>query len=74
MTQQLLNDLEVHALLEQEARSCVSHVVHPDRRNAGLEPFLVVKERGTFPAGMTGTAIDWRAPIQSLSTSRSDHR
>jgi alkylation response protein AidB-like acyl-CoA dehydrogenase len=27
-------------------------------RSAGLEPFLVVKERGAFPAGMTGTAID----------------
>ncbi len=27
-------------------------------RSAGLEPFLVVKERGTFPPGMTGTAID----------------
>jgi alkylation response protein AidB-like acyl-CoA dehydrogenase len=27
-------------------------------RSAGLEPFLVVKERGAFPAGMTGHAID----------------
>ncbi len=27
-------------------------------RSAGLEPFLVVKQRGTFPDGMTGTAID----------------
>ena len=27
-------------------------------RSAGLEPFLVVKERGTFPDGMTGSAID----------------
>jgi alkylation response protein AidB-like acyl-CoA dehydrogenase len=27
-------------------------------RSAGLEPFLVVKERGTFPAGMTGHVID----------------
>ncbi len=27
-------------------------------RSAGLEPFLVVKDRGTFPAGMTGTTID----------------
>jgi alkylation response protein AidB-like acyl-CoA dehydrogenase len=27
-------------------------------RSAGLEPFLVVKERGTFPDGMTGHAID----------------
>ena len=27
-------------------------------RSAGLEPFLVVKERGTFPDGMTGTTID----------------
>ncbi|GJD57161.1 acyl-CoA dehydrogenase family protein [Methylobacterium dankookense] len=27
-------------------------------RSAGLEPFLVVKEPGTFPAGMTGHAID----------------
>ena len=27
-------------------------------RSAGLEPFLVVKDRGTFPAGMTGTPID----------------
>ena len=27
-------------------------------RSAGLEPFLVVKERGTFPDGMTGTPID----------------
>ena len=27
-------------------------------RSAGLEPFLVVKDRGTFPDGMTGTPID----------------
>ena len=27
-------------------------------RSAGLEPFLVVKERGSFPAGMTGEPID----------------
>ena len=27
-------------------------------RSAGLEPFLVVKERGAFPDGMTGTTID----------------
>jgi alkylation response protein AidB-like acyl-CoA dehydrogenase len=27
-------------------------------RSAGLEPFLVVKERGAFPPGMTGTTID----------------
>ncbi len=27
-------------------------------RSAGLEPFLVVKEAGSFPAGMTGHAID----------------
>ena len=27
-------------------------------RSAGLAPFLVVKERGTFPDGMTGQAID----------------
>ena len=27
-------------------------------RSAGLEPFLVVKDRGAFPEGMTGTAID----------------
>ena len=27
-------------------------------RSAGLEPFLVVKERGAFPDGMTGSAID----------------
>ncbi|GJD96038.1 acyl-CoA dehydrogenase family protein [Methylobacterium iners] len=27
-------------------------------RSAGLEPFLVVKQPGTFPAGMTGHAID----------------
>jgi alkylation response protein AidB-like acyl-CoA dehydrogenase len=27
-------------------------------RSAGLEPFLVVKEPGTFPDGMTGHAID----------------
>ncbi|WP_336491193.1 acyl-CoA dehydrogenase family protein [Methylobacterium nigriterrae] len=27
-------------------------------RSAGLEPFLVVKEPGTFPEGMTGHAID----------------
>jgi alkylation response protein AidB-like acyl-CoA dehydrogenase len=27
-------------------------------RSAGLEPFLVVKEPGTFPAGMTGRVID----------------
>jgi alkylation response protein AidB-like acyl-CoA dehydrogenase len=29
-----------------------------ESRSAGLEPFLVVKGRGTFPEGMTGTAID----------------
>ncbi len=29
-----------------------------ESRSAGLEPFLVVKERGAFPAGMTGQAID----------------
>ena len=29
-----------------------------ESRSAGLEPFLVVKERGTFPDGMTGHAID----------------
>ena len=29
-----------------------------ESRSAGLEPFLVVKDRGAFPAGMTGTAID----------------
>ena len=29
-----------------------------ESRSAGLEPFLVVKERGTFPDGMTGTPID----------------
>ena len=27
-------------------------------RSAGLEPFLVVKERGAFPDGMTGRTID----------------
>ena len=27
-------------------------------RSAGLEPFLVVKQRGTFPDGMTGHVID----------------
>ncbi len=27
-------------------------------RSAGLEPFLVVKERGSFPPGMTGSTID----------------
>jgi alkylation response protein AidB-like acyl-CoA dehydrogenase len=27
-------------------------------RSAGLEPFLVVKDRGAFPDGMTGTVID----------------
>jgi alkylation response protein AidB-like acyl-CoA dehydrogenase len=27
-------------------------------RSAGLEPFLVVKERGAFPDGMTGSPID----------------
>lgn len=27
-------------------------------RSAGLEPFLVVKKPGEFPAGMTGTVID----------------
>ncbi|MCU1602642.1 MAG: acyl-CoA dehydrogenase, partial [Frankiales bacterium] len=31
----------------------------PDEpRSAGLEPFLVVKERGAFPDGMAGTTID----------------
>jgi alkylation response protein AidB-like acyl-CoA dehydrogenase len=29
-----------------------------ESRSAGLEPFLVVKDRGTFPDGMTGTVID----------------
>ncbi len=29
-----------------------------EARSAGLEPFLVVKERGAFPPGMTGTPID----------------
>jgi alkylation response protein AidB-like acyl-CoA dehydrogenase len=29
-----------------------------ESRSAGLEPFLVVKERGTFPDGMTGHVID----------------
>ncbi|KQP36049.1 acyl-CoA dehydrogenase family protein [Methylobacterium sp. Leaf100] len=29
-----------------------------ESRSAGLEPFLVVKEPGTFPAGMTGQVID----------------
>ncbi|MCY7365828.1 MAG: acyl-CoA dehydrogenase family protein [Frankiaceae bacterium] len=29
-----------------------------ESRSAGLEPFLVVKEPGTFPEGMTGHAID----------------
>jgi len=27
-------------------------------RSAGLEPFLVIKEPGTFPEGVTGTVID----------------
>jgi alkylation response protein AidB-like acyl-CoA dehydrogenase len=29
-----------------------------ESRSAGLEPFLVVKERGVFPAGVRGTTID----------------
>ena len=29
-----------------------------ESRSAGLQPFLVVKERGTFPDGMSGHAID----------------
>mgnify|MGYP000044070329 CR=1 FL=1 len=29
-----------------------------ESRSAGLEPFLVVKDRGAFPDGMTGTVID----------------
>jgi alkylation response protein AidB-like acyl-CoA dehydrogenase len=29
-----------------------------ESRSAGLEPFLVVKDRGTFPEGMTGHVID----------------
>ena len=29
-----------------------------ESRSAGLEPFLVVKERDTFPDGMSGTPID----------------
>jgi alkylation response protein AidB-like acyl-CoA dehydrogenase len=29
-----------------------------ESRSAGLEPFLVVKERGAFPDGMAGTTID----------------
>lgn len=29
-----------------------------EARSAGLEPFLVVKEPGTFPTGMTGHVID----------------
>jgi alkylation response protein AidB-like acyl-CoA dehydrogenase len=29
-----------------------------ESRSAGLEPFLVVKQRGAFPDGMTGSVID----------------
>jgi alkylation response protein AidB-like acyl-CoA dehydrogenase len=29
-----------------------------ESRSAGLEPFLLVKERGTFPDGLSGTTID----------------
>ena len=29
-----------------------------ESRSAGLEPFLVLKDRGSFPAGMTGRVID----------------
>ena len=29
-----------------------------ESRSTGLKPFLVVKDRGSFPAGMTGTVID----------------
>ncbi|MBK5306852.1 MAG: acyl-CoA dehydrogenase family protein [Frankiaceae bacterium] len=39
----------------------LARVREPDpeeSRSAGLEPFLVVKERGVFPDGMTGTTID----------------
>ena len=50
-------------------------------RSAGLEPFLVVKERGTFPDGMTGTAIDkigyhgfltWDLQLQGVRVPDSD--
>src|SRR4051812_16640813 len=41
-----------------EVLARVRESVPGEPRSAGLEPFLVVKDRGSFPAGMTGTTID----------------
>ena len=52
-----------------------------ESRSAGLEPFLVVKDRGTFPAGMTGSTIDkigyhgfltWDLQLDALRVPESD--
>ena len=52
-----------------------------ESRSAGLEPFLVVKDRGTFPAGMTGSTIDkigyhgfltWDLHLDALRVPESD--
>jgi len=41
-----------------EVLARVSDPADGEPRSAGLVPFLVVKERGTFPVGMTGQPID----------------
>ncbi|GJE41887.1 acyl-CoA dehydrogenase family protein [Methylobacterium soli] len=50
-------------------------------RSAGLEPFLVVKEPGTFPSGMTGHVIDkigyhgfltWQLELDGVRVPESD--
>ena len=50
-------------------------------RSAGLEPFLVVKEPGTFPSGMTGPVIDkigyhgfltWQLELDGVRVPESD--
>ncbi|KAB1075483.1 acyl-CoA dehydrogenase family protein [Methylobacterium planeticum] len=50
-------------------------------RSAGLEPFLVVKEPGTFPPGMTGQVIDkigyhgfltWQLELDGVRVPESD--
>jgi alkylation response protein AidB-like acyl-CoA dehydrogenase len=52
-----------------------------ESRSAGLQPFLVVKERGTFPDGMTGHVIDkigyhgfltWELELDGLRVPDSD--
>ncbi len=41
-----------------EVLARVREPVEGESRSAGLEPFLVVKDRAAFPAGMTGRPID----------------